>query len=508
MSLLDLIQGTIIIIKGAYTIAVVINESEDLHHELRQTANRVSIVLRIVEEVIDQFENLAHRVTVDGERFLASSTNSVKSIVTDIEDVLKKVQKERGFVKRLLMKKDEYQRRLIESTNQLSSVCQMIQGAIPGLALIQISHREIPNLRKQFHHLPDKDLTIFDFLITRDTSDKILAIATEHFDSRICSCYLQVSHKQFLISYHLRTWSALKPTPIILEKRVKKFREQWHNGSTPNLTGSNSSLSSVASTHSVPPTTDAATNITHYQLDFSQFFMSNNDVCGTALTQSMIYIATKCEITIFSLNRQEILAQYGKEGTGHNTFQHICYIYIPPNDETSLYVVDRGQNVVHQYKIDNSGLRFEYVRRYVVISNNYQHYNLQSCAIYNNNLYVSDSGNNCLHIFPLNGERQSFYLSDKSMTPFSPGPICAHGKYLYVANCSAENPSILVLNEECEPVDWFRNKSLRQILAIDIEPNINELFILTTTVTNDENGELKKRPLIVSMDLLIRSENS
>jgi hypothetical protein len=220
----------------------------------------------------------------------------------------------------------------------------------------------------------------------------------------------------------------------------------------------------------------------------------------------MIYVATKCEITIFSLDKQKIIAQYGIEGDGPNSFKRISYIYISPNDETSLYIVDRGQNVVHQYKINDSGLCFEFVRRYVVIGNNNQPYKLQSCAIYKTNLYVSDSGNNCLHIFPLNGERQSKYLFDDSMTPFSPGPICAHGKYLCVANCSAENPSILVLNEECEPVDWFRNKSLEQILAIDIEPNINELFILTTTITKDENNELKKRPLIVSMDLLIRSE--
>jgi hypothetical protein len=88
------------------------------------------------------------------------------------------------------------------------------------------------------------------------------------------------------------------------------------------------------------------------------------------------------------------------------------------------------------------------------------------------------------------------------MTPFSPGSLCAHGKYLYVANCSAESPGILVFNEQCLLVDWFRNSSLQEILAFDINPNINELYVLTTT-TITENGTRRKRPLIVSMDLVL-----
>jgi hypothetical protein len=223
-----------------------------------------------------------------------------------------------------------------------------------------------------------------------------------------------------------------------------------------------------------------------------------------ASTRSYIYIATKCEITIVSLSKQEIIAQYGIEGDGPNTFKHISSIYIPPNDETSLYIVDRGQYAVHLYKIDDSGLRFEYIGGFVIIANVNQQCNLVSCAIYNRNLYVSDDANNCLHIFPLNGKRQSFYLCDNSMTPFSPGSLCAHGKYLYVANCSAESPGILVFNEECQPVDWFRNSSLKEILGFDIDPNINELYVLTTT-TITENGKQRKRPLFMSMDLVLRT---
>ena len=70
MSVVDIIQGTIIVIRGAYTIAVMINESEELHEELRQTASHVSKVLQVAEETVDQLERLAHRVTGDGESFI------------------------------------------------------------------------------------------------------------------------------------------------------------------------------------------------------------------------------------------------------------------------------------------------------------------------------------------------------------------------------------------------------------------------------------------------------
>jgi hypothetical protein len=61
-----------------------------------------------------------------------------------------------------------------------------------------------------------------------------------------------------------------------------------------------------------------------------------------------------------------------------------------------------------------------------------------------------------------------------------------------------------VFNEECQPVDWFRNPMLKEILAIDIDPHINELYILTAEETG--NDKKKKRPLIVSMDLLLRPQ--
>jgi hypothetical protein len=64
--------------------------------------------------------------------------------------------------------------------------------------------------------------------------------------------------------------------------------------------------------------------------------MSHDDICGMTFTQSLIYIATKCEITIASLTTQSIIAQYGIEGDGPEIFKH-------------------------QYKIDDTGYLFIYV---------------------------------------------------------------------------------------------------------------------------------------------------
>ncbi|CAF4730908.1 unnamed protein product, partial [Rotaria socialis] len=62
-------------------------------------------------------------------------------------------------------------------------------------------------------------------------------------------------------------------------------------------------------------------------------------------------------------------------------------------------------------------------------------------------------------------ERQSLYLVDRSPISFSPGLLCAHDKYLYVANRSSESSSILVFNEQYEIVDWFRNPLLNENLS-------------------------------------------
>ncbi len=53
-------------------------------------------------------------------------------------------------------------------------------------------------------------------------------------------------------------------------------------------------------------------------------------------------------------------------------------------------------------------------------------------------------------------------------------------------------------------MDWFRNPMLKEILAIDIDPHINELYILTAEEAG--NDKKKKRPLIVSMNLLLRPQ--
>ncbi|CAF2360985.1 unnamed protein product [Rotaria sp. Silwood2] len=320
---------------------------------------------------------------------------------------------------------------------------------------------------------------------------------------------MKADNEQIILSHQLRTWSAVIPKSIILDERVRRFRETRRNKNNPDKHGSSLKLNSNSSTDSLsklttpklqPPTAVATTNI-HRTLDFSEFSMSHDDLCGMALTQSFIYLATKYEVRVVSLEKKAIIAQYGTEGNGPNQFKHISYLYIPHNDETNLYIVDRGQYCVQQYKIDSNGLCFEYVQQYVVIANVSERYNLVSCVIFNQNLYVSDDANYCLHRFRLNAARQSFYFVDNSVNPISPGSLCVHDKYLYVAVRSLATLSIVVFNEQCEIVDWFRNPMIQEILAMDISSDDNELYILTTT--QDENDNKKKRLAIISMDLVV-----
>jgi len=476
MALLGAINATLTVSKVTYNLAQSMFDSETLHSELQQIAKRLTTDLDIVNGTLERLQSIAQRLTVPDETFLLKSINSLNPVINDVRTVLEEVQRDRNFIQRLFMRKDEFQRKLHGIAEQLNNSIEQLQRTASITPQIEVTRRKFLDSRKAFRNIPEKELSFYDFSITKNTPHTILKIAFEQFDAKKSLCYMKATNHQFFLSYQLRTWSALNPIQIVLEKRRRAFAIEFGNTAT------------------------AAANNIREKLDFSEFFMTHDDICGMTLTQSFIYIATKCQITIVSLEKQKIIAQYGIEGDGPNTFKHISYIYIPPNDETSLYIVDRGQYAVHLYKIDRSGLRFEYVRRFLVIAF-IEKCNLISCAIYNRNLYVSDDANNCLHLFHLHRERQAFVLSDDCITPISPGSLCTNREYLYVADCSPENPGILVFDEDCQPVDWFRNSSLREILAIHIDPNINELYVLTTT-TIIENGEQKKRPLIVSMNIL------
>ena len=211
MSVVDLIGCTIIIIKGTYLLAVAIDDSENLHKELKETAKRAAIVLKVVEEVIGQLGNLAHRVTADAEAFIISSTNSVKLLVIDIEHILRNIQVERNFIQRFLMNKDGYQQRLLNSTNDLNQACNRIQAAIPGLPLIPISREEMPNIRRLFANSPEKEHLVFDFCIVKDTPSTVSTMALEEFDPTKCLCFLKVASDRLFVSYRLRTWVTAMP---------------------------------------------------------------------------------------------------------------------------------------------------------------------------------------------------------------------------------------------------------------------------------------------------------
>jgi hypothetical protein len=499
MSLIAVIKTTSILVRGALTLAVFIRDSQNVNAELKEAARFLSTDLTVIGGILDNLLNFAQRVSPQDEIFLCKNIELLNSIISEAKIVLEDVQRDRNLFQRVFMKKDDYLRKLREISKHLNNSCVIIQGALPTINRIEIPRREFPDFRRIFQNKSDKHISFYDFMIIRNTFNSVLSMNFEDFDAEKCLCYMKLGNEQVFFSYQLRTWSALHTKTIVREQHQSKCEEEIRYLNNWNSTGNYPAVGVGSST---PP---SASSDTHKKLNFLEFFMSHDDICGMTLTQSMIYIATKCEITVFSLDKQKIIAQYGIESDGSNSFNHISSIYVPPNDETCLYIVDRGQNVVHQYKINDSGLCFEFVRRYVVIANVNQQCNLIACAIFNRNLYVSDDANNCLHIFPVNGGRQSTYLADNSLTPFSPGSLCTHGKYLYVANRSRESPGILVFNEECEPVDWFRNRSLTEILAIDIEPNRNKLYILTSVITKNENETVKKGPMIVSMDLLIHT---
>ena len=142
---------------------------------------------------------------------------------------------------------------------------------------------------------------------------------------------MKVGNEQLFLSYQLRTWSALNPKLIVLEQRKREFTKNWQKKSNSTLSASTSNLDQFL--HHITTTINCITTINHNNihqtLDFSEFFMSHDDICGMTFTQSLIYIATKCEITIASLTTQSIIAQYGTEGDEPNTFKDISYIYIP-----------------------------------------------------------------------------------------------------------------------------------------------------------------------------------
>jgi hypothetical protein len=481
MELENILNPTSSSVKFVYTLAVSIRDSETANAEFKKAANAMAQEFTNVGSLLDQLRNMIHRLDANDKQLLIGRIKLVRTVMTDAENVLNEVKRNRNFFQRLFMKTETYRQQLHDIKQHLNQTCLIIQNAIPKLHKKSIPFKQFADFRKLFQQIPDKTLAVFDFSIIRDKPNSIATINMDEFDKTF-ACYMKLNQSHIIFSHQARTWSSLLPKDIILEQRREQFHLKY-------------------STAKQTPTTPQLNE----RLEFTEYFITHDDICGMALTKTLIYIATEHEITILSLTNQQIIAQNGSQGEGNKTFKHISSLYISSNDETNLYIVDRGQCAVHHYKINDQGTCFDFVDRYIVIANVNETPNLVSCVIYNNKLIVSDDANNCLHIFDLNEKHQSLYVCDNSMTPFSPGSLSATDKYLYVANCSLESPCIIIFDEEYNPVDCFRNKLFEQILAMDLCPNINELFILTTTNFNSMNTE-RKRPLIVTTDLCIRAK--
>ncbi|CAF4066367.1 unnamed protein product, partial [Rotaria sordida] len=364
MSVLDIIDVTIIAIRGAYKLAIAIRDSELINLELKRIATQMVNDLNIVGGILDHLQHFAHRIAVHDQSLLINNIKVLRSTLAEAQTILQDVVRDRNFFERLLMKKDDYRRQLREISAHLHKLCRTVEGAIPAMAMIIIPYREFPDFRKRLFNARDKILSLHDFSFIKNIPNTVVTMPIEESDTTKFSFNMKVDKEQIILSYQLRTWSALNPKSIILAERRRKFRETWRTKNNSDPHGSTSNLDLIFATDSLPKMTTALsqtsvaapTNSFHEQLDFSEFFMSHDDICGMTLTRSFIYIATKYEITIISLDRQEIIAQYGTEGSGPNKFKHISYLYIPRNDETNLYVVDRGQYCVQHYKINDTGL--------------------------------------------------------------------------------------------------------------------------------------------------------
>jgi hypothetical protein len=492
MSLFVAIKTTIFLVRGVVVLAALVRDSKNLDDELKDAAKFLLTNLILTENILGNLVKFAQRISTQDENFLYRNIDLLKSTIDDGNLALEEVQRDRNFIQRILMEKKQYRDKLRETSNHLNNICATIQGALPTITRIEISRRELPDFRTILQNKPNKEISFYDFVAIRNTFNSVISINFDDFNPETYLCYFNMIDQQIFFSYHLRIWSTLHIKPVVLGQQQSECEEQIRQ----NTTDSFPEIDVASSTSSD----------THKTIDFMEFCKSHDPICGMALTKSMIYIAIKREIKVFSFNTQQAIAQHGVDDNGFYLFNRISYIYIPPDDETKLYIVDCDENIVYQYKIDDSGLCFEFVHHYIVIANVNQQCKLISCVVFNRHLYVSDGANNCLHIFPLNCDRQSIYLIDNSMIPISPGLLCTHGGNLYVADRSKENPGILVFNERCEPIDWFRNRLLTEILAIDIDPTTNQLCLLTSMTTKNADKRVKKRPAIISMDLTIRTE--
>lgn len=501
---MDPIATTASIIKSAYILAVVIRDSERMNADLKRTASLMTREFTIIGGVLEQWRNMAHRVDVNSEKILTENIKRIQEILNEAHKVLQQVSRNRSFFKRLLMNSDEYRKELQDLSGHLQRSCAALQSAVNTIPREKIPRIELADFRKIFRQTPEKKITMYDFAVIRDTPNSNAIINIDEFDQH-SPCYMKISGETIIFSHQLRSWSTSVPKNIILNQRLASFRSKLKTSSTPNLSGIDSKMSMSLSKSSLNASGLAGlSNELNERLDFTEFSIAHDDICGVALTKEYMYIATQYELTMMSLKTQEIVAQFGSEGNDNNTFKQISYLYIPYRDENNLYVVDSGQHAVHHYKIDHQENSFEFVRRYVIIADVPEASNLISCVIYGRKLFVSDETNHCIHIFHLNGQRQAFYLVDNSMTPFSPGSLCVYDQHLYVANFSAEYPCILIFNEDCNLIDCFRNQSLKQILFMDICPNLHELFIVTINSVNVK-GHQREQPLIATISPVINS---
>lgn len=505
MSFLDIIEIAVMAVKATHRIASVVKNSDVYNNELKRIVSLMATDLELVDGTLNHLQNIADRVSVDDERILKDSIEKLRIFLDDAQELLEDMARDRNFLERLSMKTNDYKRKADGASRHLHTLCQTVLQRIQAVQQLKVTNQPIPDFRQKLAKVSEKTLYLYDFSIKRYDQYQPVKPINEDFSSLRFPFYMKICDEKMMLSYDLRTWLASSPKSITLSERLKSFQRNWSLVNNYERPKSSLGFSLLDTATSLPSTLDEKLKIIDYSIDFSEFYMYHDCICGMAVTESFLYIATKHDIIIVALNtKTTVVHPHGHNGAS-NQFNTISYLYIPPHDKTSLYIVDSGNHCVYKYKIDDRTPLFQYVRRYTVIANVNQRHNLVSCVIYDHKLYVSDSANNCLHIFPIEGERQSLCLIDLTLALFSPGLLCTHDKYLYVVNRLPKNLGILIFNELHEIVDRFYHSSITDILSMDIDPNINALYMLV--LTPDQNNFNIKRPMIASMDIIIDQQN-
>ncbi|CAF1008164.1 unnamed protein product [Didymodactylos carnosus] len=483
--------------RKAIELAIIIRDSQRADSEMVQTTDQLTKHLAVAGSLLERLKKMVDRVNELYQVELIAQihllTNFIRIAITSLESA----KKDRNILIRLF-KANDTKRKLEETNKHLYEITNNILQSIPKIEKVLIPKQEFQDFRRTFSKAPIKDLIRYCMINIKDSCrsnievDEVQQHSMDQLNEK--SCYLSILSESIYYSHQLKTWAGSTPK-CLLASRLERFRASFRQRPPSDMNNTNNS--------NFQPLMTFIDNGTEENLSFIEFFVSADDICGMCITKNYIYIATKFEITILSYS-QQILGQFGSSGTENNTFLEICYLYTI-ND--MLFVIDQTQCSVQQFKIDNNNNgKLEFIKRYQVIADISEKPTLESCVYFSGCIFVSDSANECLHIFREHANKQVLYLCGSALTPFCPTKLCCTDRYLYVSNEHSGHIGVLVFDIHLTPVDWFTNSHLEsRILSIDICKKKNELFLLTTKDEQSATTGKSSWPQLWSMNASVRT---